>query len=79
MNIYVGNLSYGLDESGLETIFGEYGEVSSVKIIKDVFTGRARGFGFIEMKNEAEGQAAIDKLHGKEIEGRKLTVNKARA
>jgi len=64
MNIYVRNLNFSLEEPELEQIFRQFGEVSSVKIIKDKFTGRAKGFGFVEMPNEQEGLAAIEKLNG---------------
>ncbi len=78
MNIYVGNLDYGLQESELEEVFGEYGEVSSVKLIKDKFTGRAKGFGFVEMPNDNEAKLAIEELDGAEVNGRNLRVNEAR-
>jgi RNA recognition motif-containing protein len=78
MNIYVGNLNYKLQESQLEEVFKEYGEVSSVKIITDKYTGRSKGFGFIEMPNDGEAEAAIEALDGKEVSGRQLRVNKAR-
>jgi len=78
MNIYVGNLSYGVDEDGLKQAFGEYGEVTSVKIISDKFTGRSKGFGFVEMASDEAGKQAIDALNGKEMDGRNVTVNEAR-
>ena len=78
MNIYVGNISYQLDESGLEAAFAEYGEVDSVRIISDRDSGRSKGFGFVEMPNQTEGEAAIQNLNSKELEGRKLQVNEAR-
>jgi RNA recognition motif-containing protein len=78
MNIYIGNLAYEITEEDLRTDFGEFGEVASVKIIKDKYTGRSKGFGFIEMPSEDEGQAAIEGLNGKEKNGRALKVNKAR-
>lgn len=78
MNIYVGNLSYGVDEDGLTQTFGEYGEVTSVKIISDKFTGRSKGFGFVEMANDDQGKEAIEALNGKEMDGRNVTVNEAR-
>ncbi len=78
MNIYIGNISYSVDEQELGQIFGEYGEVSSAKIIIDRVTGRSKGFGFVEMPNSDEGQQAIDNLEGKEVNGRKLRVNEAR-
>jgi len=78
MNIYVGNLSYGVDEDGLKQTFGEYGEVTSVKIISDKFTGRSKGFGFVEMANDDQDKEAIEALNGKEMDGRNITVNEAR-
>ena len=64
MNIYVGNLSYTLSESELQDAFAEFGEVSSAKILSDRETGRSRGFGFVEMPNQAEGEAAVAQLNG---------------
>ena len=78
MNIYVGNLSYTLSESELQDAFAEFGEVSSVKILSDRETGRSRGFGFVEMPNQAEGEAAVAQLNGKDVGGRALRVNEAR-
>ncbi len=78
MNIYVGNLSYDATEDGLRKVFEEYGEVESVKIIIDRYTNRSRGFGFVEMTSDEEGQSAISGLNGKEIDGRNLKVNEAR-
>tara|TARA_B100001167_G_C16553080_1_gene204392 strand:- start:213 stop:464 length:252 start_codon:yes stop_codon:yes gene_type:complete len=78
MNIYVGNLSYTLEESELQDAFAEFGEVSSVKILTDRETGRSRGFGFVEMPNQAEGEAAVAQLNGKDVGGRALRVNEAR-
>jgi len=78
MNIYVGNLSYSLSESELQDAFAEFGEVSSVKILSDRETGRSRGFGFVEMPNQAEGEAAVAQLNGKDVGGRALRVNEAR-
>lgn len=78
MNIYVGNLSYKVEESELKELFEEYGEVTSVKIIADKYSGRSKGFGFIEMANEEEAKAAINELNGKEIDGRQAVVNIAR-
>ena len=77
MNIYVRNLNFSLEEAELEQIFRQFGEVSSVKIIKDKFTGRAKGFGFVEMPNEQEGLAAIEKLNGTDVKGRNMFVDKA--
>jgi RNA recognition motif-containing protein len=78
MNIYVGNLSYGMSEDELRGAFGEFGEVSSVKILMDRETGRSRGFGFVEMPNQSEAEAAIAKLNGKDVGGRALRINEAR-
>ena len=78
MNIYVGNLSYGMSESALRDAFGAFGEVSDVKILMDRETGRSRGFGFVEMPNQEEGEAAVSNLNGKEHDGRALRVNEAR-
>ena len=78
MNIYVGNLSYGMSEDELREAFSAYGDVSSVKILSDRETGRSRGFGFVEMPNQSEGEAAIAQLNGKELGGRTLRVNEAR-
>ncbi len=78
MNIYVGNLNYRLEEESLEQAFAQYGEVSSTKLITDRETGRAKGFGFIEMPNDDEAQAAIDGLNGTDLMGRTLVVNEAR-
>jgi RNA recognition motif-containing protein len=78
MNIYVGNLSYGMSEEELREAFAAYGDVASVKILSDRETGRSRGFGFVEMPNQSEGQAAIAQLNGKELGGRALRINEAR-
>jgi RNA recognition motif-containing protein len=78
MKLYVGNLSFNTSENELQTLFGEVGTVESCRIITDRDTGRSRGFGFVEMSSKAEGQAAIDTLGGKEIDGRALTVNEAK-
>ena len=78
MNLYVGNLSYDMSEENLRTEFAEYGEVQSAKIITDKFTGRSRGFGFVEMNSDDEGKKAMEGLTGKDVEGRQLVVNEAR-
>ena len=78
MNIYVGNLSYSLSEEELRDAFAAHGEVSSVKILSDRETGRSRGFGFVEMPNQSEGEAAVEQLNGKDLGGRALRVNEAR-
>lgn len=78
MNIYVGNLSYGMSEDELRVAFGAFGEVSSVKILMDRETGRSRGFGFVEMPNQSEAETAIAQLNGKDVGGRALRINEAR-
>lgn len=78
MNIFVSNLSFKFDENALKELFQNYGEVSSCKIITDKFTGKSRGFGFVEMPNVAEGQKAIDGLNGTEHDGRNINVNVAK-
>jgi RNA recognition motif-containing protein len=78
MNIYVGNLSYDVTEEDLKEAFGVFGEVETVKVIKDNYTGRSKGFGFVEMSNNAGGQAAINGLNDKELKGRTVKVNTAR-
>ncbi len=77
MNIYIGNLSYRLKENDLEQVMQEYGAVSSVKIITDRETGRSRGFGFVEMENDADGEKAIQELNGAELDGRTMVVKVA--
>ncbi|MCJ7610968.1 MAG: RNA-binding protein [Candidatus Aminicenantes bacterium] len=78
MNIYVGNISRDASEGDLREAFAAFGEVSSVSIIKDKFTSESRGFGFVEMPNKAEGDAAITGMNGKDLKGRNITVNEAR-
>ncbi len=78
MNIYVGNIPYRLGEEDLKEIFQEYGTVDSVKIITDKFSGRSKGFGFIEMPNEEEAKKAIEELNEAEVDGRNLRVNEAK-
>jgi RNA recognition motif-containing protein len=78
MNIYVGNLSYEVNEEDLKTAFEDFGQVESVKIIMDRYSGQSKGFGFVEMPSQAEGQSAIDGLNNKEIKGRAINVNEAR-
>lgn len=78
MNIYVGNLSYGMSEDELRDAFGAFGQVSSVKILMDRETGRSRGFGFVEMPNQSEAETAIAQLNGKDVGGRALRINEAR-
>ena len=77
MNIFVGSLPFSLEENELKEFFEEYGEVSSAKIISDKFTGRSKGFGFVEMPDDAAAQKAIDELNGAEVNGRTIVVNKS--
>lgn len=77
-NIYVGNLSYNATEDQLKNLFAEFGDVASVRIIKDKFTGNSKGFAFVEMDSSDEAQDAISSLDGKEFGGRNLKVNEAR-
>ena len=76
--LYVGNLSYDVDSSELEQLFGAHGTVQSAEIISDRMTGRSKGFGFVEMGSDDEAQAAIAALNGQEHQGRALTVNEAK-
>ena len=78
MKIYVGNLSRQATEDDLRQAFGAFGQVSSVNIIRDKFSGEPRGFGFVEMPAKGEAQAAIAGMNGKELKGRRLNVNEAR-
>ena len=78
MNIYVGNLSYDVSEDSLRQLFESFGQVTSAKIIKDKYSGRSRGFGFVEMLEQAQAQAAIKSLNGKELLGKQISVNAAR-
>ena len=78
MNIYVGNLSYKVNEEDLQKAFSEFGEVFSVKIIKDQYDGRSKGFGFVEMQDRREADTAIEELNGKEFKGRSIKVNQAK-
>ncbi|MGQ8335984.1 RNA recognition motif domain-containing protein [Sunxiuqinia sp. A32] len=77
MNIFVGNLNYNLTEDDIRDIFEEYGELNSVKVISDKFTGRSKGFGFVEMANDDEAKKAIEELNGAEVEGRNMVVNES--
>ena len=76
--LYVGNLSYNVNDSKLQEMFSEYGTVESAAVIQDRMTGRSKGFGFVEMSSDAEAQAAISGLNGKDHSGRALTVNEAK-
>lgn len=78
MNIYAGNLSYDVSESELKEAFAEFGAVTSVKIIMDRETGRAKGFGFVEMETKEAGEAAIEALDGSELKGRNMKVNESK-
>ena len=78
MNIYVGNLPYSIDRDQLREIFAAYGDVAAARIVTDRETGRSKGFGFVEMADNAQAQAAIDALNGSDIGGRKAVVNEAR-
>ena len=75
--LYVGNLSYKVNQEELESIFSEYGNVSSAVVISDKFTGRSKGFGFVEMEDPASADKAIQELDGKAIQGRNVKVNEA--
>ena len=77
MNIYIGNLSYNTTEDVLKTMFGEFGEIESVKLIKDRFSGRTKGFGFIEMPSNSEADQAIKALNGNSIDGNHIKVRPA--
>jgi RNA recognition motif-containing protein len=78
MNIYVGNIAFSMTEDDLRQAFEAYGEVSRATILKDKMTNRSRGFGFVEMPNQEEGQKAVQELNGKEMNGRALNVSEAR-
>jgi len=78
MNIYVGNLPFEIDDTELERTFTAYGEVSSARVIQDRESGRSRGFGFVEMSDNTQAEAAIQALNGKDFNGRPLTVNEAK-
>jgi RNA recognition motif-containing protein len=77
-NLYVGNLSYDTTEDTLRTLFAEQGEVESVNLITDRYTGRSRGFAFVEMATEEEAQKAIGELNGRQVDGRDLKVDEAK-
>ena len=78
MNIYVGNISFDAYEDDLRKAFEAFGTVDSVTIITDRYTGRSKGFGFVEMSNDEEARAAIEGMNGKDVQGRSLNVNEAR-
>jgi cold-inducible RNA-binding protein len=77
-NIFVGNLTFGATEDAVRSMFEAYGPVDRVSIVTDRDTGRSKGFGFVEMPNDAEGDSAINALNGRELDGRNLTINEAR-
>lgn len=78
IKIYVGNLSYSMSESELNELFAKFGEVESAKIITDRYTGRSRGFAFVEMPTRSDGEQAINELNGSEVRGRNIKVSEAR-
>ena len=78
MNIYVGNLALDVTEEDLNKLFSEYGKVTSVKIIKDMYSQSSKGFGFLELPQNSEAQTAINKLNSKELKGKEIIVNEAR-
>ncbi len=78
MNIYAGNLSWNLKDQDLQNLFAAHGEVTSAKIVNDKFTGRSKGFGFVEMPNDDQANAAITALNGTEVDGRNIVVNESR-
>nr|WP_297162107.1 RNA-binding protein [uncultured Dysgonomonas sp.] len=78
MNIFIAGLSYSITDADLNDLFGEYGEIASAKVIMDRETGRSKGYGFVEMNDEASGQKAIDELNGAEYDGRTISVSVAR-
>ena len=77
-NLFVGNLPYAMDSTGLQALFAPAGTVVSAKVISDKYSGRSRGFGFVEMSSDEETKKAIEMLNGKDVEGRALVVNEAR-
>lgn len=78
MNIFISNLSFRIDDNDLKQVFEEYGEVLSARVVTDKMSGKSRGFGFVEMKNDNEGQAAIDELNQAEYDGRVISVSVAK-
>ncbi len=79
MNIYVGNLSFKVTADDLRMAFANYGDVASARIVIDNDTGRSKGFGFVEIKNSAQAQAAVEGLNGTELQGRAMRINEAKA
>jgi RNA recognition motif-containing protein len=78
MNIYISSLSFNVNDEDLKDVFSDYGEVASAKVITDKFTGKSKGFGFVEMPNTEEAKNAIKELNGAQYDGRKINVNEAR-
>ena len=78
MNIYVGNLPYSVTDDDLRASFAAFGEVTSAKIVMDRYSGRSKGFGFVEMDNDADAEKAIESLDNSDLQGRKLRVNQAK-
>ncbi len=78
MNIYVGNLSYETNDADLNQAFSQFGKIKSAKVLTDKFSGKSKGFGFVEMEAKADGEKAIDQLNGSELKGRTIVVNEAR-
>jgi RNA recognition motif-containing protein len=78
MNIYVGNLSKDVTDDDLQGLFSEFGQIKSAKVIRDLFSGESKGFGFVEMPGVSEAQKAINELNTKEVKGKKIVVNEAR-
>jgi RNA recognition motif-containing protein len=78
MKVYVGNLPFSIDDEGLRKVFGTYGEIEEVSVIKDKFSGRSKGFGFVTFKDDEDAKKAIAAMNDKEVEGRNLKVNEAK-
>ena len=78
MNIFIAGLSYSINDNDLRDLFNEYGEISSAKVIMDKATGRSKGYGFVELEDNAAGQKAIEELNGAEYDGRTISVSEAR-
>ena len=78
MNIYVGNMSFDVTEEALKAAFAEFGEITEIRLVMDKFTGKCKGFGFIEMPSKEEAEKAIEEMNGKDFNGRALSVNEAK-
>ena len=78
MNIYVGNMSFDVTEEALKAAFAEFGEITEIRLIMDKFTGKSKGFGFVEMPSKEEAEKAIEEMNGKDFNGRALSVNEAK-